>query len=168
MSEHRASPYGERRKEPTLVGPIGRQSPDPAFPRVTKLVGLHLGNSPQRAYWRLYLTPTFDRYLQFRKKDTLDAKRLSTGRIVVWLTPNAKLEEVAAGAPEEFLRGDLQSHLDRVSRWSGIRRILALEDGTCNGGGGGGSISVTHCEGGSCTSPGMPGCSKCSIDVCPT
>jgi hypothetical protein len=156
------------------TGSVGRLAPDPGLDHMTRLAGRYLGNSPDRAYWRLYLTEGFDRYLKFRKSDTIDAKRQPDGRIIVWLVPRAVVEEVeAAPGPEEFLQGDLQRHLTGVARWAGIRRVLLLEAGTCTGGGGGGGGKQ---DGGSVmlkpgsnqcqtTSDGGPG-DQPSIDQC--
>ena len=58
----------------------------------------------------------------------LDSERLSTGEIVVWLKPEAKVEQTAtAGVPEEFLRGEFQGGVGQVARIAAaIRPMLAL------------------------------------------
>lgn len=113
---------------------IGRLIPDPANLSVTRLVGLYLGNSSRNEYWRLYTTATLNRYVEFRKVDALDSERLPSGEIVVWLKSDAKVEQtVTTGVPEEFLRGDLQGSVNRVSGIASvIRPMLALaEDRSC-------------------------------------
>ena len=124
---------GKQRKDVKPDEIIERLVPDPANPRVTKLVGLYLGNSSRHEYWRLYLNASLSRYLEFRKEDTLDSERLSTDEIVVWLKPDAKVEAtVTAAVPEEFLRGEFQGRLGQLGRIaSAIRPMLALGGQGC-------------------------------------
>jgi hypothetical protein len=109
---------------------IERLVPDPANPRVTKLVGLYLGNSSRTEYWRLYLSASLDHYFEFRKDDTLDSTRLSTDEIVVWLKPDAKVEETRTTVvPEAFLRGDIAARLGQLRQVPPILRpLLAVAD----------------------------------------
>ena len=111
--------------------------------------GYFLGNSSSPEKWRLFLSSDMSRYLEFSKDDTIDARRLSTGRIAVWLRAGATVEEgVAEPMPAEFLRGEFQGYMGGLSRMS-MRRLLLSEVGLCGGGSGGGGDAGGDAGGGS-------------------
>lgn len=116
-----------------------RKAADPISVVGTRREGFFLGNSSEAEKWRLFVTKNLSRYLEFAKSDTLDAKRLSSGRIVVWLRPDATVEEgTAEPMPEKFLRGEFQGYLGGLSGTT-LRRLLLSEAGLCGGGNGGGN-----------------------------
>jgi hypothetical protein len=97
----------------------------------TKLEGFYLGRSDRPDCWRLYLTRSLSRYLEFRKVDTLHAERLATGRIVAWLRLGAGVEEGRGATAEDFLKGDLLANLGGTSAAESIRRLLGIGMGIC-------------------------------------
>lgn len=117
---------------------IDRLVTDPDNPNVKRVVGLFLGKSSREKYWRLYLNSTLSNYLEFRQEDTLEAQRQPSGGIVVWLKPEAKVQQmVTEPVPEEFLKGELLGgNLRRASASGigGLRRNLGLAAAGCGGG----------------------------------
>lgn len=110
-----------KRQKAASVGSLTRERRD----------GFFLGNSSRPENWRLFLTGDMSRYLEFSKRDTIDARRLATGRIAVWLRAGAPVEEgVADPMPEEFLRGEFQGYLGGLSGMT-LRRLLLSEVGLC-------------------------------------
>jgi hypothetical protein len=106
--------------------------------------GFFLGNSSRPENWRLFLSSDMSRYIEFSKDDTIDARRLSTGRIAVWLRAGATVEDgVAEPMPEEFLRGEFQGYLGGLSGM-GLRRLLLSEVGLCGSGSGGSGDGGTN------------------------
>ena len=144
----------KKRKEIKPDEFIGRVIPDPSNPRVLKLVGYFLGDSTNADFWRLYLSPDLDHYLEFRKADTLDAERFNTGRLVVWLKADAKVfETFTKPVPADFLRGGIQSSFLRVARDAiagGPKYAMA---GACSLG-----DCTPPCESHVNTCPQMPAC----------
>jgi hypothetical protein len=123
---------GKKRRELQPDEIIGRVIPDPANPRVSKVVGYFLGESTSPNYWRLYVTPSLDHYLEFRKEDALDSERFNTGRIVVWLNPDAKVTETVSKAiPAALLRGGISRGMLGGARdlAAGGRRVMAAAGG---------------------------------------
>ena len=100
--------------------------------------GFFLGNSPDPEKWRLFLTRDRTRYIEFRKADTADTRRLPTGRIAVTLRDGAAVREgTAETTPSRFLRGEFLASLRAASSGT-LRRLLLSEAGQCGGSGGGG------------------------------
>jgi hypothetical protein len=92
--------------------------PDPAEhpPDVIVLVGF-LGRSSIDSYWRVYLTPELDDYLEVSEDDIVRRVGLSPGQSpiggsVVWVRASAKLRHTRVRAHEAqaaFLRGDVRA-----------------------------------------------------------
>jgi len=114
---------------------IERLIPDPTKGQrpVARLVGLYLGNSSRPDYWRLYVSHKLDRYFEFRKEDVLEAERPETGRVVVWLKPDSKVDRtITQEVSEEFLRGEIEAtQLGRVNGLPDLRKSMALALGSC-------------------------------------
>ncbi len=119
----------------------------------TRHEGFFLGNSTREDRWRLYVTRDLGRYLEFPKRDTLDAKRLGSGRIAVWLRAGVEIEEHAAQpVGERFLTGEFRTHLGRLDGTT-ARRLLLSEAGVCGGGSGGGDGGGTVAPQVTCPKP---------------
>ncbi|HCG00868.1 MAG TPA: hypothetical protein DEV93_10040 [Chloroflexi bacterium] len=111
---------------------VGRVVEDPSNPNARKVDGAYLGNSSREGYWRLYLNSRFDLYLEFRKEDTLDAQRQSTGRITVWVKPGTRVQTTRTSSiPVEMLQGPIQSSLVGRAVGPGLRSTLMLADAGC-------------------------------------
>jgi hypothetical protein len=109
---------------------------NPANPEVRRLVGLYLGKGLTDEHWRLYLNDSFSHYLEFRKEDTLDAQRVSSGKLVVWVKPESKVRETRSqtGAVE-FVNGSiLNSNIGAIRDLGagGARQVLGLESAGCS------------------------------------
>ena len=125
---------------------LERLVPNPAggggpLPRV---IGIYLGNSARPDYWRLYISHNLDRFLEFRKDDVLDAERPESGRVIVWLKPDAKVERTTTQVlSEAFLRGEIQQQrLGQINGIPDLRKALALASSCvdCGGGKDGGTV----------------------------
>lgn len=105
---------------------------------VIKLVGRFLGNSERPEYYRLYLTEELNRYFEFPKEATIDAERLPSGRIVVWIRAGTKVvETISRNLPEDFFTGSIHGENARLA--GGLlgagRMMLQMADGGgCCGG----------------------------------
>jgi hypothetical protein len=89
--------------------------PDPSeLPKVRVLIGW-LGRSQREGYWRLYVTPSLDEYLEFREEDirhnhNLNSNESPLGGTVVWISDAAEIlqkSSTATAAEREFLRGEI-------------------------------------------------------------
>jgi hypothetical protein len=134
MAEPNQGEAGKERRELRQDDLIGRLVPDPANTDLVRLAGLFLGNSEREAYWRLYLTTSLNHYLEFRKEDTVDAERFPSGAIVVWLKPEARVQErITRSIPAAFLQGNISSmYLPRTTDVSGLRQLLRLAGPGCD------------------------------------
>lgn len=109
MAQEKAGGSGKDIKPDSF---IERVIPDPSDPRVIRIAGQYLGRSDREDCWRLYLTDALNHFLEFRREDTLDAQKTSTGRMVVWLKKGSNVEETITGpVPTDFLRGNLRRNL---------------------------------------------------------
>jgi hypothetical protein len=144
MSERQDSDAKARVKDLKPDEILERLVPDPAGVRgpLPRLVGLYLGNSTRPDYWRLYTSHKLDRFLEFRKDDVLDAERPETGRVIVWLKGDAKVERTTTEVlSEAFLRGEIQrQQIPQINGVPDLRKALALASSCvkCDGGGGDG------------------------------
>jgi hypothetical protein len=104
-------------KEPMLKPDalIERIAPDASeVPDVRVLAGF-LGKSTRRGYWRLYLTPTLNEYVEFAEDDVVHSHSLETdenrlGGTVVWVRREANLVQtcsVSREAQADFLQGNI-------------------------------------------------------------
>jgi hypothetical protein len=94
---------------------IEKVLPDPSqLASLTTLSGF-IGRSLQEGYWRLYLTPTLDEYVEIREDDivhtqTLEPSQSALGRTVVWLRSGVTLQYTRFTSRQiqaEFLQGPL-------------------------------------------------------------
>jgi hypothetical protein len=132
-----SSQHGEsgepRRQTPDDL--IDQNLPDPASTDVATFKGRHLGNSNREGYYRLYLDSALSHYFEFRKDDTVDATRLPSGQVLVWLRPGARVQEtVSRTLAAEFLQGEIASSLtsraDRIDTTLGVLRLAGPGCGT--------------------------------------
>lgn len=111
---------------------VGRIVDDPSNVTARTLYGAFLGNSSREGYWRLYLNSRLDRYLEFRKEDTLDAQRQSTGRITVWVKSGTRVQTTkTTSVPVEMLQGPIQSGFMGRAVGSALRPTLMLAAAGC-------------------------------------
>jgi hypothetical protein len=101
---------------------------------VVKLVGRYLGNNERGDSFRLYLNEQLNHYLEFPKEATLDAERVSSGNIIVWVKRDTKVQDTKTRRlSEEFLRGDIQrSYSGAASAGLAVRNMLMLANGSCD------------------------------------
>ena len=104
---------------------------------VIKLVGRFLGNSERQGYYRLYINERLNRYLEFPKDATVDAERLESKRIVVWLKSGTKVADVVTReVPEDFLLGDIhRENAGRAAGLPGMSRVFRMAAAQGCGGG---------------------------------
>jgi hypothetical protein len=108
MSEQPQSRRGELREDPLL------RDVDPAMMADAQALHGFLGRSTEDGFWRLYLNPSLDAYLEIRDDDitafrTLGEESSSAGTII-WVRRDAKVRRVMVGplqAHADFLRGDI-------------------------------------------------------------
>ena len=108
MSEQPESRRGELREDPLL------RDMDPAAMADAQALHGFLGRSTEDGFWRLYLNPSLDAYLEIRDDDitafrTLGEESSSAGTIV-WVRRDAKVRRITVGplqAHADFLRGDI-------------------------------------------------------------
>jgi hypothetical protein len=94
--------------------------PDAASPGVARLTGFKLGESDRQGYWRLYLSPSFTKYIEFKKDDVVGGEELRD-TTVVWVRSNARVtcattHETAA----DFLKGPVRSGFQRKTGFAGV------------------------------------------------
>jgi hypothetical protein len=106
---------------------------------VIKLVGRFLGNSEREGYYRLYVNDRLNRYLEFPKDATIDAERLQSGRVVVWLKQGTKVADVMTReVPEDFLLGDIfRENAARAAGLPGMGTVFRMAAAAPGCGGGG-------------------------------
>jgi len=111
---------------------VERVVEDPSNITARTLYGAFLGNSSREGHWRLYLNNRLDRYLEFRKEDTLDAQRLSDGRITVWVKSGTRVQTTkTTSVPVEMLQGPIQSSFLGRAVGAALRPTLMLADAGC-------------------------------------
>jgi hypothetical protein len=103
---------------------IANLVPDPAdVPDVKVHVGF-LGKSSREGYWRLYMSPQMNDFIEVREEDIVHAKQFDAahspwGGTVTWIRADAKLTRTKTGARDiqtDFLRGGItRSRLPGVS-----------------------------------------------------
>ncbi len=103
---------GPKNKQDALVEKL---VPDPAqIPDVTVLIGF-LGKSSRTGYWRLYLNPQLNHYVEGAEEDLAHSETLVTERnplcgTMIWVRRNAVLQHtrtISRQAQAEFLEGDI-------------------------------------------------------------
>ncbi|MGS0685530.1 hypothetical protein ACVBEQ_10330 [Nakamurella sp. GG22] len=105
-----------------------------AVPDLQTLVGL-LGRSDRPGYWRLYLSPQLDEYVECRTDDVVHLEKLGAGPgalggTMVWLDRKATVQHTRPTAPTmqgEFLQGDIATDFLSSARMTGgLESELAL------------------------------------------
>jgi hypothetical protein len=119
---------------------VDRLVPDPArHESFTVLTGF-LGKSPRDGYWRLYLTPQLDEYLEFRSGDVKHTEQLPPdlaplGGSRVWIQKDAPLEHTRVTSRQvqaEFLQGSIASRfLPGTSSMMGLAASAVLRRRGC-------------------------------------
>ena len=120
MTEQKKEIY---RKEPKQDELIKNLVPDPSqVPNLKRRDGW-LGKSSRKDYWRLYLTPELNNYLEFREEDAVHTLSLESdlnpfGGTSVFLKREAELlhtRTTSSQAQAEWLSGDItMEHLRRT------------------------------------------------------
>jgi hypothetical protein len=143
----------ERRREINTDDVVERVFQSGSSPGETiKLKGRFLGNSETKEHYRLYVTEELNHYLEFPKDRTLDAARVQSGRVVVWVKAGTPVKEVfARTASEDFLRGDIYREHSRGAAGGGAaQRFLRLGNAAQSGCVGSCSGEVSECPGPQC------------------
>jgi hypothetical protein len=132
---------------------------------VVKLVGRYLGNNEGGDSFRLYLTEQLNHYLEFPKEATLDAERVSSGNIIVWVKRGTKVRATKTQRlSEEFLRGDIhRSHSGAALAGSALRGMLMLAAGES----GCGACEQRSQPGWPCSDPACSGSACSGRPTCP-
>jgi hypothetical protein len=119
MPEEPERRRGELREDPLL------QDIDPATIADAQALHGFLGRSAEDGFWRLYLSPSLDAYLEIRDQDIVASKALeersSTAGTIVWVMREAKVRHVTVGPLQshaDFLRGDIARSLAIGQRFS--------------------------------------------------
>lgn len=124
-------------------------SPDPKDSNLNSLSGFLLGRSEEDDSYRLYLNAELNHYAEFAKSDTVHAKRIGEGRVIVWLKPGTKVRDVhSKTVSAEFLRGEIQRNMFRGTSGIRIGGMTLLSD--CPGSG------CAHCTASCSSLPGTP------------
>jgi hypothetical protein len=124
MSEQPESRRGELQEDPLL------REVDPATVADSQALHGFLGRSTEDGFWRLYLNPSLDSYLEIRDPDILATRALgeqsSAAGTIVWVRRDAKVRRVTVGplqAHADFLRGE-------IARSAAISQRLSVNDST--------------------------------------
>ena len=127
-------PGGSKLNEDELIKNL---VPDPSqVPDARMLFGF-LGKSSREGYWRLYLTPELNEYVEFQEEDVLHTQSFATpenplGGKAVWVKRETNLLRTSTKSREaqaEFLQGDIAASLlagttrGRLSGVGGIPRF---------------------------------------------
>jgi hypothetical protein len=115
----------ERRRDELREDPL-LQDLDPATLADAQALHGFLGRSGEDGFWRLYLSPSLDSYLEIRDQDIVASRALGEGSstvgTIVWVKREAKVRHVTVGtlqAQADFLRGD-------IARTLGVGQRLAV------------------------------------------
>ncbi len=112
---------------------VERLIPDPSeIPDVRVLIGF-LGKSTRDKYWRLYLNPNLDDYVEFSEDDvvhshSLDADANRLGGAVVWVKRAANLQRTRTTSREaqsDFLQGAIAARAARKTLAPGVASAFA-------------------------------------------
>lgn len=103
-------------------------------PDVRMLSGF-LGKSAQDGYWRLYLTPELNEYIEFSAQDVVHSQRIDPsqsplGGTVVWLRREANLTHSRSMSGEtqaDFLQGSITAAYLRGTRAGASLGLRAFE-----------------------------------------
>jgi hypothetical protein len=124
-------PGGSKLNEDELIKNL---VPDPSqVPDARMLFGF-LGKSSREGYWRLYLTPELNRYVEFQEEDVLHTLSFATpenplGGQAAWVKREANLlhtRTVSREAQAEFLEGDITA---KFLASTAMERLLSSEVG---------------------------------------
>jgi hypothetical protein len=106
--------------------PDASQIPD------VRVLGGFLGKSTREGYWRLYLTPTLNEYVEFAEDDvvhshTLESDESQLGGTVIWVRREANLQHTRSASREaqaDFLQGVIAASAWGRGRLTRARRDL--------------------------------------------
>lgn len=88
---------------------------DPSRLPDTRLLIGFLGNSGKEGYWRLYLSPELNEFLEFQEKDVLRSQPLADSQLggtAIWIRREAELQHTRTTTREaqaQFLQGTIAS-----------------------------------------------------------
>ena len=96
-------------------GLIEKLVPDPATPPDAMVLSGLVGRSTKAGYWRLYLTPQLNDYVEFSEKDVLHHQQFPPalsplGGTLIWIKGDAKLQHTQTTiqqAQGQFLQGNI-------------------------------------------------------------
>jgi hypothetical protein len=129
-----ASSSGKSLKPDAIVE---RLVPDPSvLPDVRVLTGF-LGKSSRGSYWRLYVNPNFDDYVEFSEADVVHTHSIEAdgGRLggsVVWLKREANVQRTRTASREaqaDFLQGSIATRAARSRIAPGFANALTWGQG---------------------------------------
>lgn len=106
---------------------VDRLMPHPSQQQPLTVLSGFLGRSPEAGHWRLYLTPTFDEYVEISEENIvhsqpLEQERSPLGGTMVWVrsgTPLQYTRTISRQIQAEFLRGDITAALLSSSAMQG-------------------------------------------------
>jgi len=116
MAEQRQQRERKELKQDPLVEKL---KSDPSQDPNVRLFTGYLGRSTQVGYWRLYLTPQLDEYLEINEEDISHNQSLATeqspmGGTMLWIRRGANVQytrTVSRQVQVEFLQGDMTATL---------------------------------------------------------
>jgi hypothetical protein len=117
MAEHEKPDASKALKQDSLVDQL---MPDPTQirPDVRAMAGF-LGKSTRPGFWRLYLTPSMNEFVEIAEGDIIRSQSLTTeqnplGGTLLWVKRDAELQlthSTPLKAQAEFLQGDIAASL---------------------------------------------------------
>jgi hypothetical protein len=101
-----------------------------------RVLGGFLGKSTREGYWRLYLTPSLNEYVEFAEDDvvhshTFESDESPLGGTVIWLRREANLQHTRSASREaqaDFLQGAIAASALRRGNLGRGRRGLTGPD----------------------------------------
>ena len=115
---------------------IERLVPDASQIPDVRILGGFLGKSTREGYWRLYLTPTLNEYVEFAEDDvvhshTLESDERQLGGTMIWVRREANLQHTRSASREaqaDFLQGAIAASASKQGMQRGLgRQILAWQ-----------------------------------------
>jgi hypothetical protein len=105
-------PEGKNLKEDFLVEKLRS---DPSQNTDVRIVTGYLGKGAQEGYWRLYISPQLNEYLEISEEDIVHNQSLATeqsplGGTVLWIKSSSNLQytrTISRQVQAEFLQGDM-------------------------------------------------------------
>jgi len=114
---------------------IGQLVPDPNNPDVNVLSGILLGKGTDEKTVRLYTNLQLNQYFQIASDKILGAKRFHSGRIVIWIPADLKVQLITSNTISgDYLKGSIQNtYSKRAGTGNPLSQVLAA---FAQGGGG--------------------------------